>query len=510
MLMNFLKRYAPVLMFIAVLGACVVLALMSFRDPKSEDEVKDAVKNKKTVEDRLAAGVVTPEYSYSEDQAKKIKYVETLKQEVDKNKRTSDEPIGVFISYPQPTRVKSEAVQAPPDAAPIIAVLPYLKDKEKDFEVEAGRGKVYIKCELPKPDEYKSAVHGDVLMEPVRIEIFRGLAKGNIDLVKPWATIELGLEDPAVAKVAAGGPAAPTPPVAPPEPVNSRITGTGRDPKAPKDPKDPKAKPFVLPATTRVYRDANDIKQETVYFYQARLVARFTKKENDILTEKQADGKSNQYVYKLPNDPNLLPVKPTNPTSTAKLFATPLTGAKSARTPTNFQLRITGIIGSVAPLGTVRNPANPKNLNFTVNFEVGIWVADLAKWMSHPLQDIHEGDMLSGKVSYSKGGEKKEYDFTKDLGYKLFEVNMEEVDSKVNGQKVVKEVAQLENQKTKKMERFVQEPKLIFEPAKLSDYDKIIEAQDKELEKIKKAAATPGATTPAPVAPAPAPAVPAK
>lgn len=509
MLLNFLKRYAPVLMFIAVLGACIALAVLSFRDPETEDEVKDARKNIKTVEEKLTAGVVTPEYVYSEDQLKKIKLVETLKQDVDKNKRTTDEQIGVFVSYPQPTRVKSEAPIVAPDATPIIGVLPYLKDKAaNDFEVEAGRGKIYIKCELPKPEEFKSAVHGDALMEPVRIEIFRGLDKNKIDLVKPWATIELGVEDPAAAKVAAG-PAVPTPPVAPAEVKSSGSIARG-GPKDPKDAKDPKAKPFVLPATTRVYRDTTDIQQMTEYFYQARLVARFTKKEGEILTEQQANGKAIQYVYKLPNDPNLLPVKPSNPASTAKLFATPLTGVKFTKTPTNFQLRVSGITGKVPPLGFIRNPASHDNKDASVSFEINVWVSDSAEWKKLTLQDIHEGDVLSGKILYSKGGEKKEYDFTKDLGYKLYEVNMEELDSKVNGQKVTKEAVLLENQKTKKMEHFVQESKLITESPKLSDYDKIIDAQDKEMEKIKKAAATPGPAAPTPAAPAPAPVAPTK
>ena len=42
--------------------------------------------------------------SASAENIAKIKYAETLKQEIERNKRTADEAVGVFVSYP-PSRL---------------------------------------------------------------------------------------------------------------------------------------------------------------------------------------------------------------------------------------------------------------------------------------------------------------------------------------------------------------------------------------------------------------------
>ena len=85
--------------------------------------------------------------------------------------------------------------------------------------------------------------------------------------------------------------------------------------------------------------------------------------------------------------------------------------------------------------------------------------------------------MLSGKI--------KDYDFTKDLGYRLVEIKNVEVESVVKGQKEIKPVVVLEDQKTKTTERFFVSPKLRLGGEQKNRYDEIIEAQRCAMEAIR-------------------------
>ena len=501
MFKNFLKRYGPVLMFLLVLGLCVGFVFMSLVDPKNDPDVVQAIKDKQTAENALRDGLVSRDYVASSENIAKIKYVETIKTNINRRDRTlPDESAGVYVSYPQPIRPKSEPPPPPMGKDDLVAKMPLLDESKKDnFHAEAERGKVYVICELPKADGY-------VLMEPVRFEIFRGMAKDKIDTNgKPWGTIEVGLEAPPVAKAAGSGP---TPAIPAEEPQNSR-----RRPGSNAATGGAKEKPvvvFPLPATKRVFRDTTDITQQTEYFYKVRFVARFTSTEGKEIMANRADGTPYKLTYHAPTDKSLTLVN-----SATQLYATPFSQVISVKTPTNFQLRLSGINGTVPPIGNIRNPVAPWNKDFSVNFELRAWIPDLNDWKNVQLQKIMEGDTLGGTIPYVKGVEKKEYAFTKDLGFKLAEVNNEEVDSGISGRKTTTEVAQIEDQRTKEKIRFLKAGKFVDprQEEKFKEYNAIIGAQEREIKRLKDAPppapapaapAAPAATTPAAPATTPA------
>ncbi|MEI6235606.1 MAG: hypothetical protein WCT04_21330, partial [Planctomycetota bacterium] len=263
MLKNFLKRWGPALMFVVVLGLSVGLVFLYMDNPREATDVKVALDNKTKLEAALKKGVVSPEYIASPDQVAKIKTSETLAKNLERINSVNPEALGVYVSYPQPVRPKSEQPPPPIGQDDIVAKMPYLAGES--CKAEATRGKVYFKCDLPS-----AANNAYVMMEPIRIEVFRGLAANKIDTTKPWGTIELALEVPPAPKANAGNVA---PVVAPVEnsrrqPGGSGAAATDRNKKpVPEEPLDP---------VVRVYRDTKEITLLTEYFYAARLVSKFT------------------------------------------------------------------------------------------------------------------------------------------------------------------------------------------------------------------------------------------
>src|SRR5207249_1739920 len=92
-------------------------------------------------------------------------------------------------------------------------------------------------------------------------------------------------------------------------------------------------------------------------------------------------------------------VPPSTPGSTALLFALPVTIPKtdkelaenkdkpeklkfvSAITPTNFTLRLEGIVGTPPKPGQPRDPANPLLRDYAAKFEIRAWIADIQNWL---------------------------------------------------------------------------------------------------------------------------------
>jgi len=438
MFMNFLKRWAPVMMFLLVVGLCVGFVLMNFADPKSEPEVVKALENKTTVEKALTAGKVSPNYIASPEQAARINFVETLSKNIERVKqRLPETEMGVNISYPQPVRPKSEPPPKIMDKNDIVAKMPLLDDSK--FKAEEARGKIYVKCELPSTDN-----NAYLEMEPVRFEIFRGLSKDKIDTKTPWGIIEVGLENPPAPKAGVIVKENPQPAPPPAETLSSRGQAK-RNPTttdAPKG-KDKPAPEIPLPQYERAFRDTKDIAQLTEYFYQVRLVARYTNVDGFKEIKKADNGENQEFTHHKPMDKNLTEIPPTNPGTV--LFATPLTKPFSAKTPTNFQLRVVGVFGNVPGIDRVRNPEKHDDKSYNVTFEVYAWINDLQQWKEITIENVHEGEMLSGVAKYQVKGEAKEYDFTKDLAYKLFEVNTELIETFVKGKLEPKPVVILEN-----------------------------------------------------------------
>ncbi len=499
MLKNFLKRWGPVLMFVIVLGLSVGLVYMNLTDPKTDPDIITAKANQAAVDKALSAGKVSPDFIASPENAAKLKFSEEWKQNTERIKRTVDEPIGVFVSYPQPSRPKSEPPPPPPSQDDIFAKMPIALDQTNPsfFKAIPERGKIFVRCELPTT--------GYELMEPLRFEIFRGLAANKIDITKPWGTIEIGLEkSPAKAGAAAAG----TPAAAAEATENSRVgrirgtVGTAPVPAPGDRSKKPAEKEYERPASKYVFVDAKDIDQQTTYFYQVRLVAKFTSVEGKKVPGTKPDGTAKEVTHHAPNNPALTPVKATE--AGVRLYATPMTTSISAKTPTNFQIRISSITGTVPPIGAVRNPAAPKWDTFKVNFEVRAWIQDAGKWVTARVENIAEGDTIGGTIKYDK----KEYPFTKDLNFKLYEVNNEEIVSAIGGRKIVAEVTYIEDLRSKEKIKLLKTDKFTnaAQDEEIKECEKIVAAQEKELKKLKDM--PPAAPTPAP-APAAPPAAPA-
>src|SRR5207248_672576 len=126
----------------------------------------------------------------------------------------------------------------------------------------------------------------------------------------------------------------------------------------------------------------------------------------------------------------MVPITPSNPDAKSKLYATPIGAVMQVKTPSNFELRFAGVNGTVPPKDAVRNPDAHDRKDYSVNFEARIWINELKNWKVAQINEVKEGEMLSGKVQFRAPGasENTVYDFTKDLGYKLYEVNNEEVE----------------------------------------------------------------------------------
>ncbi|HLX60466.1 MAG TPA: hypothetical protein VKX17_04200 [Planctomycetota bacterium] len=473
---NLLKRHGPLLVFIAVLLGCGAWGYLYYTD--TAPEVKDLAATQKKIDDTLKKGEVKPEYAESAENRDKIKNAETLKRNVDRIKDAKNDPVGAWVSYPQPTRPKSPEPTAEVAAREIFGFIPPLEKPE----AHADHGKIYLSANLPKLD-------AAVDMEPTRIEIFRGPAADKIDLSKPYATIEINMEEPLP-------PGFKPPPE--PEPKERVRSGTGPAKKPPP--------PFKL-GDLRGFKDVN-VEQQMDYFYKMRLVARYTNSDGKLEILTKPDGTKEPVIHKFPK--GMTAVAATSPK--AKLFATDYTAVVSARTPTNFDVRLAGVNGTVPAAEVPRDPAHHDREDYSVRFEIRVWINELKDWKVAQLNEVKEGQVLSGKVSYKVPGADKptEYDFTKDLGYKLYEVNMEDVPGPT-GSMIKTEVAQLINERTKQIEKFIKSGRPPARKPELDTLDKVIEAQEKDLDKKKrdaeaaaKAAALQPPPPPAPVTPPPA------
>lgn len=431
--MDKLKKFAPILMFVAVLGLCGAFVNWYYEVPKEVLAEKRYETNLVTVEKRLTARTVDPAYAYSPERAGELK---KLTEQADANmirpSRTLDDKIGVFVAYPMPSRPRSDAIVA--DKLP-VDVIASLKALSK-VEAKVDQGAIFISFNIPEPKE-------NILMDLVRVEVFRGTEAKKIDMTKPYGTVELGPEEPVAAPT---GPAVPVAPAAPAERVRGGTPPASGGKKAP---------PIAVPKYTRAFRDSF-VDQKTEYFYKLRLIGRFTSTEDKFEPNRKADGSimpGPGFKHHVPNDKSYTAVTPKNAGSPALLYALPPTEEVHGTTPSNFTIRLEGIVGTPPPPGRPRDPANPLIRDYGAKFEIRAWLTDLQAWQNHHIE-VKEGDPLTGKLNYkTKDGEKKEYDYTNELGYKFDQIVFEDdPNSKIKGAQV--EVALLDNVKTKQKEKF--------------------------------------------------------
>lgn len=448
------KKHAPVLMFILVLAACAGLISLNYDKPAemlSETQFDHSVK---TVSHKLSAKDVEPDYIFSElkkDELKKLP--ETLNKNISRPTRTTDLPVGVYVAYPQPVRPRSEIVV--PEVLPIPKYASNPGLPQGKIKTHLDHGAVYLEFRVAQNDPKQT------FTELVRAEIFRGTDPKKIDTSKPFAIVELGPEEPPP-------PSAVIAPSPAPAPADKR--------ERPKSPALKSAPRIEVPSDLRAFRDAA-VEQLTTYYYQIRLVVRFTGIEGKFLPMLDAKGAAvpGHPGFTL-HAPDLDPVLGKNYTKALSksgaplpLYALPLTEPVAAKTPFNFTIRLEGVNGTPPPPGQLRDPNKPQIRDYEARFEVGAWKSDMDKWTSVHIT-AKEGDILGeseladGKTKqlampYSvKGtGERRSYEFSKDLGYRFIKIVQEpDPKAKIPGQ--LRSVAIVENLRTHKEEQIAQQP----------------------------------------------------
>lgn len=454
--MEKLKKHGPILMFIVVLGLCAGLIYLNYDKPEemlSETKFDQSVK---TVSAKLSSKDVEPDYAFAEAKKDELKKMpEIVDKNVSRLTRTTDVPVGVYVAYPQPMRPRSDKVEEAAQPVQKFGSNPGLaKDKIK---THPDQGAIYVEFRLPQFDPKET------LTELVRVQVFRGTEANKIDTTKPFGVIELGPEEPP-----------PPPPAGTAVPAPAPDTGRARGTPTPGTGRRPPPR-VEVPKDLRAFRDT-DVQQLTTYYYQLRLIVRFTGTEGKFVPALDKEGKiipgNPGYTLHTPDrDPvlgkNYTPV-PSSSGAPIPLYAMPLTDPVSATTPFNFTIRLEGVVGDPPKPGQPRDPASPLIRTYAARFEIGVWRPDMDKWTADHIQ-VKEGDMLGEtedadgkkvmrKFRYTVKGttEKRDYEYAKDLGYKFIEiVQKPDPDSRIAGQ--LTDVAILENQRTKKSEEFVKQ-----------------------------------------------------
>lgn len=447
------KKHAPVLMFVLVLAGCAGLIVSNYDKPAEMLAETKFDQSVNAVTSKLNAKEVEPDYIFSEQKKEELKKLpETVDKNVARLTRTSDAPVGTYVAYPQPARPRSEIVV--PGALPVdkYAFNPGLPQEKIKTHVDINA--VYLEFRVPQFDPKES------FTELVRAEIFRGTDPKSIDTSKPYGIVELGPEE-------APPPSTNAAPASPAQPIDGRPR-----PKAPTQ----KSTRVEVPKDLRAFHDSK-VEQLTTYFYQIRLVVRFTGTEGKFLPKLDAQG------IPIPGDPgftlhspdkhptlgkNYLPA-PSKSGAPLPLFALPLTAPVKAETPFTFTIRLEGVNGTPPPPDVIRDPKKPEIRDYEARFEIGVWRPDMEKLNSTHIT-AKEGDTLGesegpdGKpkqfsMNYlAKGtGEKRSYEFSKDLGYKFIKIT-QEPDPKPKFPGQMQTVAIVENLRTKKEEHIAQLP----------------------------------------------------
>lgn len=461
--MNALKNNAEKIVFVVVVIICAIVAINSI--PPSDDVMSKALNNVDVIEKTLRAKNVSPNYPYhTSKQEENLRFLEQYTGNQQRSNPTqqirSDLP--GWIAYPQPERPAGEQ-KLPVPVEEFFAEAAAIGD----LRVMAEQGRNIIA--FRKPEGYK-------YMELVRVEILRGKTADKLERVE---TVLFGPED---------GPAPePEKPAETPKPVAPASGRRGSQPPGGRNQPAPPPNPL---AGMTVFIDSG-VEQKSKYFYKAVPVARMTKQPDAEEVVKNAIGDPEKIlIYRAPK--NVEKIKPTNPDSKTAIFKGPATEVREVNTPSNFQIRLAGIIGSFSPPGT---PEPKMNRDYQGNFAVKVWVPEAQEFKEITMQ-AGIGQPLKGQLTYktADGKETKVVEF--DTGYQLVEIKwgtrggvekitkadgtVEEKSSPI----IPNEVAVLLETKTKKEEEFPKRTE--FE--RKADNLKYYEALDRERREADKAA----------------------
>lgn len=460
--MNALKNNAEKIVFVLVVLICAYIAFSSI--PPADDTMKVAEDNLQTIERTLRAKNVSTNYVYSQNnQEQNLVHVEKYTGNQQRSNPTqqvrSDLP--GWVAYPQPERPAGEQ-KLPVPVEEFFAEAVGISDLR--IMVEQGRNIIAFK----KPEGYK-------FMELVRVEIYRGKQPDKLERIE---AVLFGPEDgpaPEPVKV--------EPAKAAPTPTEGRRRGaatTARNQPAPP--------PNPLAGMT-VFIDSN-LEQKVKYFYKVVPVARMVKTPDAEEVVKNAVGDPEKIkIYRAPK--NVEKIAPGNPESKTAIFKGPSSEVREVTTPSNFQIRLAGIIGSFSPPGT---PEPKMSRDYQGNFEVKVWVPEAQEFKEITMQ-ASPGQALKGQLSYKVAATKETKVVDFDSGYVLQEIKwgsrggVEKVTqpdgsvTEVTKPIIPNEVAVLLETKTKKTEEFPKRAE--FE--RKTDNVKYYEQLDKERRDAEKA-----------------------
>jgi hypothetical protein len=228
-------------------------------------------------------------------------------------------------------------------------------------------------AELPAPMGVRaSADHGRICLEfqaaarhmtSLRAEIFRGASVNGIELEHPYATVEV--------------------------PAGTR------------------ADAWLKFVDTRV-------EPKRTYFYRVRLTGAGPAEFSRL--EKNDKGEIVNEVRWLP------PIcvgagARVNKTADGTLYASPAAQVVSVESPSNFEVRFSGAIGSVPMAG---QPSHPDG-DYTGRFAVRVWIPEAQDWKTTTLE-VRPGEQLSGKLYYVPAGAKETRAFQFDTRWVLQEI----------------------------------------------------------------------------------------
>lgn len=423
--MSATKSHGEKIMFVVVLLLC--LAFIGYNSFQGEPPIfGDLGRYLQTITSTLSKNEATPKYAYATEETKKLDTIQARwNRNFDRGANISIQ-IPPRVVYPKPSRPLVD-LETKPGEIPVVHEVASL-GQLLEVKARGDHGRVFITFRLPQDMK---------LMDPLRVEIFRGEAADKVDISRPpYEVIEYAPEDISAVLLDETSTTPPavrertTPETPGTMSSGERASREGRDAPPVREPAgDKDKKPIDLPPDCvglRLYPDTH-VDAKKAYFYQLRLVGRMHFPPGFVKEEKDAAGKVlKKIVYDPPKDAtNIHPKKGDS----KQLFASAFSKVVDATPPADFELRLSAIDetgGKVPPSGTpdwqLRDFTGYKGI-----FAVRVWVKDAQEWYEKFVQ-AGQDEKLKGSLTFKSADnprERKNYDF--DTGYVLVEIKEVEV-----------------------------------------------------------------------------------
>ena len=497
--MSALQTHAPKIVVAVVAAGCAVLGIMEYSSAQARPQqfvgLNDDVNKLKAA---MMSKRVSDNWKYGGEAANKLKYAELQGTIIERAGKSAEGELPARLAYQMPARPVVDSSGRPKDQSELTQHQSAEMGEITGVTAEGDHGRVIVAFKLPQKMKY---------LEPVRAEIFKGLAPDKIETSAPYATVEFG---PEVA-VAAEEAATPATSERTAEPATESSGAARRRAAAERnqdDRKAPKREP-VKKAAEEIPAEFADVKvfsdtrvdPKRTYYYKLRLVCRMTVQPERAIETKDSNGiVSRITIVHAPKDAQTVQGK----SGSNVLYATKLTDHVSATPPSNFEIRLAGTSGKIDPEGT---PDFKRSKEYKGTFALRVWVIDAQEWHNKTIESSPD-EKLKGTILYKDATtkENKSYDF--DAGYKLVEIkevmvtpeiveNVVKVDAEGNmvmdpktkqpvkeevrrkGQPIPNQVAILEDVATGKLEEFPKRADFAARKKSLEYYNRILEEQEK-------------------------------